>query len=162
METGQPVYLRPAEENWNAVIKASSAMPVLFKTPLYIDSQHLVDGGVADAIPVEEAHRRGATRIVVIRSQTAGYVKKAGMETWITGLLSRKHPRMRETMSKKAETYMRSLGLIANPPDGVQVMQIAPEPGLKSGRTTKKLPLLQEDYQLGKTQGKVLMEAWPE
>jgi predicted patatin/cPLA2 family phospholipase len=160
VETGRPVYLRPKEENWNAALKASSAMPVLFKTPLYIDAQRLVDGGVADAVPVEEAHRRGATRIVVIRSQTADYVKKGGMEARITGLLSRKHPRLREAMRNKAGIYMCSVGFIRNPPDGVEVMQIAPGRALRSGRTTRRLESLQEDYELGKSQGKDFLGAW--
>lgn len=162
VETGRPVYLRPSEENWNAVIKASSAMPVLFKTPLYIDSQHLVDGGVSDAIPVEEAYRRGATRIVVMRSQMAGYVKKGGMETWFTALFCRKYPRLQETQRSKADVYMRSVEFICNPPASVRVDQIAPEPALKSGRTTKHLELLQADYELGRSQGKDLVEAWRE
>jgi predicted patatin/cPLA2 family phospholipase len=162
VETGRPVYLRPQEENWNAVLKASSAMPVLFKTPQYIDSQRLVDGGVADAIPVEEAHRRGATRIVVLRTQAAGYVKKSGLEARITGLLSRKHPRLRETMREKAANYMRSVGFIQKPPDGVEVVQIAPRPALRSGRTTRDLGSLQEDYELGRSQGRELSGAWRE
>jgi predicted patatin/cPLA2 family phospholipase len=162
VETGRPVYLRPGEENWNAVLKASSAMPVLYKTPLVVDSQRLVDGGVADAVPVEEAHRRGATRIVVVRSQTADYVKKGGMEAWITGLLSRKHPRLRETMRHKAETYLRSWEFIENPPGDTEVVQIAPRRALRSGRTTRHLGSLQEDYELGKSQGRDFLGAWRE
>ena len=162
VETGQAVYIRPRAENWNAVLKASSAMPVLFKTPQYIDSQRLVDGGVADAVPVEEAGRRGATRIVVIRSQAAGYVKKGGVEVRITAFFSRKHPRLQETLRKKPESYMRSLEYIKNPPAGVQVDQIAPEPKLSSGRTTRDLESLQTDYELGRSQGKEFAEAWRE
>lgn len=162
VETGRPVYLSPGEENWNAVLKASSAMPVLFKTPQYMDSQRLVDGGVADAIPVEEAHRRGATRIVVVRTQTAGYVKKSGLEARLTGLLSRKHPRMRETMRNKAANYMRSVGFVQNPPGGVEVVQIAPRRVLRTSRTTRDLGPLQEDYELGRSQGKEVAGAWRE
>jgi predicted patatin/cPLA2 family phospholipase len=160
VETGQPVYLRPQKDNWNAVLKASSAMPVLFKTPQYMGSERLVDGGVADAVPVEEAGRRGAARIVVIRSQAAGYAKKDGMENRLTALLSWRHPRLQETLQKKPETYMRSVEFIRNPPAGVQVYQIAPDPKLRSGRTTRDLESLQADYELGRSQGKSFAEAW--
>jgi len=162
VESGEAVYLRPREENWNAVLKASSAMPVLFKTPQYMDSQRLVDGGVADAVPVEEAHRRGAARIVVIRSQAADYIKKDGMENRLTALLCWRHPRLKETLRRKPESYMRSLDFIKQPPVGVKVFQIAPEPKLNSGRTTRDLELLQADYELGRSQGKVFAEAWRE
>jgi predicted patatin/cPLA2 family phospholipase len=162
VETGRAVYLRPQEENWNEVLKASSAMPVLFKTPQYMGSERLVDGGVADAVPVEEAGRRGATRIVVIRSQAAGYVKKGGVEVKITAFFSRKFPRLQETLRKKPESYMRSVEFIENPPKGVQVFQIAPEPKLSSGRTTRDLESLQADYELGRSQGKDFAEAWRE
>jgi predicted patatin/cPLA2 family phospholipase len=162
VETGRAVYLRPQEDNWNAVLKASSAMPVLFKTPQYMDSERLVDGGVADAVPVEEAGRRGATRIVVIRSQSAGYVKKDGVEVKITAFFSRKFPRLQETLRRKPESYKRSIEYIKNPPAGVQVFQIAPEPKLKSGRTTRDMESLQADYELGRSQGKNFAEAWQE
>lgn len=162
VETGRAVYLRPREDNWNEVLKASSAMPVLFKTPQHMDSQRLVDGGVADAVPVEEAHRRGATRIVVIRSQAADYIKKDGMETRLTALFSWRHPRLKETLRRKPESYMRSLEFIRKPPAGVQVFQIAPEPKLSSGRTTRDLESLQADYELGRSQGKEFVEAWRE
>jgi predicted patatin/cPLA2 family phospholipase len=162
VETGRAVYLRPQEDNWNEVLKVSSAMPVLFKTPQYMGSERLVDGGVADAVPVEEAGRRGATRIVVIRSQAADYVKKDGVEVKITAFFSRKFPRLQETLRKKPELYLRSLEFIKNPPEGVKVFQIAPEPGLSSGRTTRNLESLQADYELGRSQGKNFAEAWRE
>lgn len=162
VETGRAVYLRPREENWNEVLKASSAMPVLFKTPQYVGSERLVDGGVADAVPVEEAGRRGATCIVVIRSQAASYVKNGGVEVEITAFFSRKFPRLQETLRKKPESYMRSVEYIKNPPAGVKVCQIAPEPKLRSSRTTRDLESLQADYELGRSQGKDFAEAWRE
>jgi flagellar hook protein FlgE len=56
-------------------LKASSALPLFYRPAISINGEELVDGGVADPIPVEEAYRLGARRIMVLRSRPANVVK---------------------------------------------------------------------------------------
>jgi NTE family protein len=46
-------------------VYASCALPVFYE-PAEIDGRHLVDGGIADALPVRRAAERGATRIIAV------------------------------------------------------------------------------------------------
>lgn len=154
VQTGKPVYIRPTVANWNDALKASSAIPVLFKTKLMIDRQRLVDGGVSDAIPVIEAHRRGANHIVVIRPHPSDYVKKGGMEARISTLFFRKHKGFKKTILEKPATYMESVRFMETPPQGVTVHQIAPAKPLHTSRTSTDLQGLEWDYQLGRELGK--------
>src|SRR5271157_4149427 len=71
METGAALYLRPGENNLEHYLKVSSALPILYRNILEIDSEKAIDGGIADSIPVMEACRRGATDITVLRSRPA-------------------------------------------------------------------------------------------
>ncbi|VTO29679.1 phospholipase, patatin family [Klebsiella pneumoniae] len=46
----------------------SSAIPGFYRSGVLLDGVSYLDGGVSDAIPVQEAARRGAQTIVVIRT----------------------------------------------------------------------------------------------
>ncbi len=72
VETGRPLFKETDAGNLEQVLKASSALPVFYRGFLTIDHQQMTDGGVSDPIPVGEALRRGATRIMVVRSPAAG------------------------------------------------------------------------------------------
>jgi predicted patatin/cPLA2 family phospholipase len=49
--------------------KASSAVPLFYRTPVALKGVDYWDGGITDALPVEVAHAMGNDCIVVIRTQ---------------------------------------------------------------------------------------------
>ena len=63
IETGQAVRLDRG--NLATVIKASLAVPVVF-APVSIDGRLLVDGGVANNLPVNVARDLGATQVIAV------------------------------------------------------------------------------------------------
>ena len=67
--TGEATYFTPGAGELIEVLRASSAVPILFRGVVTVDGRGYVDGGVAAPIPVEEAYRRGARDIVVVRSR---------------------------------------------------------------------------------------------
>ncbi|KAF0167378.1 MAG: patatin, partial [Caulobacteraceae bacterium] len=71
VDSGDPVYLRPTRSSFFAALKASCALPWLYRASVRVDDQALIDGGVSDPFGVEEAYRQGARRIVVVRSRPA-------------------------------------------------------------------------------------------
>lgn len=75
-KTGKAEYHTPTSEELAEIMKASSAIPILYRPGVSLGSGHYVDGGVADSIPIAEAIKRGATRIMVIRSREKLYRKK--------------------------------------------------------------------------------------
>ena len=82
-----PGYFSPQKENWLDIIRASSAIPGFYRTGALLDGISYLDGGISDAVPVQEAARRGAKTIVVIRTvpsqmyYTPQWFKR--MERWL-------------------------------------------------------------------------------
>ena len=69
VSTGESVFLKPAKDNLEEILKASSALPIFYRKFVSINETAYVDGGLADPIPVDEAYRRGAKKkILVLRS----------------------------------------------------------------------------------------------
>lgn len=150
MESGQAVYLHPDENMLAHYLKVSSSLPVLYRNILEIDNEKATDGGIADAIPVREACRCGATDITVIRSRSAGYVKKhSRLAAAIFSLYFRKYPRLVEKFRKRAENYNASVEFIHSPPEGVRIVEIAPPDNIAIGRTTKNETPLRAAYETG-------------
>lgn len=69
-------------------VYASSALPV-FYPPAIIGGMHLVDGGVADGLPITKAADRGADRIIAIHA-SAGR-KKDARDTIDKGMIAIQH-----------------------------------------------------------------------
>ncbi|MFV0575158.1 MAG: patatin family protein [Vibrio sp.] len=62
-------YLPIFSEYWADALKASCAIPALYRHEIPIGNKCYVDGGVSAAIPAQEAWRNGARLITVIRTE---------------------------------------------------------------------------------------------
>jgi predicted patatin/cPLA2 family phospholipase len=161
--TGNAVYLRPTAENMFEALKGSCALPMLYRPTVLVEGSPVLDGGVADPIPVEEAYRRGARRILVLRTRPPGYVKKARLETRVLSALLRKgQPKLTDAIQRSPAQYQRSVAFMHAPPPGCTVIQIAPPALLSTTRTSKDGEKLQRDYALGRELGLRAMQAWQE
>jgi len=154
METGKVHYLLPDEHTLEHYLKVSSAVPILYRNLLDVNGEKMTDGGIADAIPVREACRRGATDITVIRSRPLGYIKKRSpFVAAVFALYFRRYPRLAESFRKRAENYTASVEFIHCPPAGVKISEIAPPDSLTIGRTTTDETPLRAAYEAGITYG---------
>ncbi|GAA4900281.1 hypothetical protein GCM10023333_37670 [Ferrimonas pelagia] len=143
-------------------MKASSAMPVAYRGGVTLGDDNFVDGGVADAIPVAEAIRRGAKRLLILRSQTADYRKRAPASPRLLKHLLRKTPGLIAPMLQRAEQYNATLDLIRQPPKGVEIIEICPPPSFQLKRLTRSAAPLQQGYQLGLEAGVEAITRWHE
>ena len=117
---------------------------------LEVEGEKATDGGVVDAIPAREAHRRGATDITVIRSRPAGYVKKENpVALMVLALYYRKYPGLLESFRRRADVYNAAVRFVHCPPPGVRVAEIAPPPELDVGRTTRDEARLRVAFEIG-------------
>lgn len=159
VQTGGAVYLRADERTLFEALKASCAMPLLYQGVVNIEGSEYLDGGLADSIPVQEAHRRGARRIMVIRSQLAFYSKKSFWENRCIPLFFRRNPALRQALSERESRYNSVLSFIKNPPTDTEVLEICPST-IRSGRTTRARHLLEMDYAEGKRMGLCAIQKW--
>ena len=68
-----------------------------------------MDGGISDAIPVNQALRDGNKRIVAVLTRQRGYRKKKSGSRVLLRLIYRKYPEMLKTFRERAERYNRTL-----------------------------------------------------
>ena len=158
--TGAAIYTRPRESDLLDVLKGSCALPGLYRGKVHVDGEHVVDGSIADPIPVEEAYRRGARRIVVVRSRAATFVKKPGLANLASSALFWRTPALRRAVATLPERYATAVDFINRPPADCEIIHVTPDAPLATGRTTQDAKTLAHDYELGRRAGARAVERW--
>jgi predicted patatin/cPLA2 family phospholipase len=160
VERGEAAYRETTADDLEAVLKASSAVPVLYRDFPLIDGRPMADGGLVDPLPMGETIRRGARRIMVIRSRPRDYQKRENLLQHILNWKLRRFPSLREAMSGRVRRYNETIALIRRPPPGVSVIEICPPDGFRSSRLSRDPRILFEGYEQGRTLAGEAIEMW--
>lgn len=149
-----PIYLKPDKQTVIDYLKASSAIPFLYKAPLIDGEQQLLDGGVADPIPVCRAIEMGAKHVVVIRTVCAD-TEQSNWRQRINALpLKRAIPHVALDMLEMHEAaYTKAIETMRSPPKGVTITQIAPEQPLHCYALGSSPNSMSIDYETGHADG---------
>jgi len=159
--TGRAVFKDTAPDNLEHVLLASSAVPLYYRNYPEVDGKPMTDGGVADAIPVAEALRRGARRIMVVRSRRRDYRKRPGLfDQWVMSRYLRRRPALKEAMMKRVACYNETLDLIRRPPDGTEIVEICPPDAFRVSRLCRNHDILQEGYDQGRAEAAAAVARW--
>jgi len=158
--TGKAVYRVTNAEDLEHSLKASSAMPILYRRFLEVDGRPTADGGLTDALPVGEAVRRGARRIMVIRSRPRNYLKRPGLSDIFLKRHLRPYPRLQEEAAARVERYNASVTLLRNPPEGVSIVEICPPDDFRVTRLSRNVSILQEGYEQGRMLAAEAVARW--
>jgi predicted patatin/cPLA2 family phospholipase len=150
VQTGDAQYKLTGAHDLEHVLKASSAMPLLYRAYPEVDGRPMTDGGVADSIPVGEAIRRGARRIMVIRSRHRDYMKRPGLSEHVMRWHVRHYPFLQQAMAKRVERYNEAVALIRRPPEGASIIEICPPASFRVSRLSQDRRILQEGYEQGR------------
>lgn len=154
----EPTYISPTRESWLPTIKASSAIPGLYRQGVDLGGISYQDGGISDAIPVEEAYRRGADTIVVIRTvpsqayYTPQWMKR--MEHWLSESSLQQLVRI---MQQHEQSYHRIQQFIEKPPGDLRIFEIFPPKPLASNALGSRIAALNRDYHLGRRCGRYFL-----
>jgi predicted patatin/cPLA2 family phospholipase len=152
--TGEPRYLQPEHDRMLEALKASCALPVLYRSTVRFGDHELVDGGISDPLPVREAYRRGARTIVVVRSRPADFVKKDRMVNHLGAWTMRASPAIARACRSTATAYRDAVEFLRQPPDDCRVVHVAPSEALATRRTSRDRAALERDYALGRALGR--------
>ena len=158
VRTGAPRYLSPGADEMLDALKASCALPVLYRNTVRVGDEHLVDGGLSDPIPVREAYRRGARTIVVIRSRAAHFVKTESLGNHFGAWAMRREPGIAKACRGAARVYREAVAFTTAPPADCKIIQVAPAKALATGRTSRNRTALDRDYELGRSLGRQAIE----
>ena len=156
-----PTFLEPTADNWLTMLKASSALPYLYKKGVAIGTDHYVDGGVALPIPIQEAYNRGAKKIIVLRTaptdRNVGYPWARKLKSWVCK--SNKCPKVLDIITGYEDAYNQAISFIQQPPEDAQVIEISPPTKLASRILGSSDKALMADYQLGVEVGQAFLQS---
>lgn len=147
--TGQAEYLedKSSSERVMDIVRASSSLP--FVSPVTcVDGIPMLDGGIADSIPVEYASSQGYERQVVILTRNRGYRKKDSTMPF-SKVFYRKYPLLQKALSERNAVYNRTMDLIEKMEEEGRIIVIRPERPVEVGRMEKDTDKLRALYQEG-------------
>jgi predicted patatin/cPLA2 family phospholipase len=148
--SGRTLYHELRLPHINTPLKGSSALPIFYRGPVRFQDQALVDGGLTAPFPAEEAYRRGARRILVVRTRPSGVTKGPSALDVVTRIALHRRPALARAASRVAQHYARAVQFLAAPPEDAQVLELAPLRLLSASRTTQDASRLVADYQHGR------------
>jgi len=160
IETGKVIYVEPNVNNLEYLLKASSSIPILYRSAMKVSGIDVVDGGIGDPIPVIEAYNRGARNIMVIRSRPHNYTMKKSSNSFLNKFLYRKHPQLVSSIIKRSKTYEDSIAFMRNPPMDINIFEINPPSSFKTKRLTTDVSILKKDYDTGYATGFDAIKKW--
>lgn len=112
IETGEALYKRIIDmRSDDEYIKASMSLPLLSPI-LEIDGYKLLDGGIADSIPVEFAIKMGYDKQVVVLTQCRDYRKGKNNLMPIIKHNYKKYPKLIEALENRHIRYNQTLDLL--------------------------------------------------
>lgn len=152
IETGEAVYKKydGVDEQDFDLIRASASMPLVSQV-VEIDGQKLLDGGIADSIPVRFFEDAGYDRNIVVLTQPEGYLKKKNNLIPLMKLKYKKYPKLIEAMANRHLVYNETLEYIARKEKEGSLLVIRPEGTLPVGKVEKDPEKLKIAYELGRS-----------
>lgn len=154
VETGQPIYkeLKTTSEETYDWIRASASMPLVSKI-VELEGYKLLDGGVADSIPLAYFESLGYKRNVVILTQPLGYQKAHNRLMPLMRMSLRGYPKMIEAMDKRHIMYNRQLEFVAQAEREGRCLVIRPEKKIPIGHISHDPNQMRLVYEQGRTVG---------
>jgi predicted patatin/cPLA2 family phospholipase len=148
-DTGEVLYFPATGPRIHHDLKAGCALPFLYRGPVACQDRQVVDGDLVDPIPAQEAYRRGARRMIVIRSRPSGVVKRSNALTRPLAALLSRTPAVAKASLHTALRYQEAVQFIQAPPHDAQIIELAPVRPLETKRTTQDPACLRADYRAG-------------
>jgi predicted patatin/cPLA2 family phospholipase len=160
VRSGKAVYKETSAGELEHLLKATSALPVLYRDFPLVDGRPVADGGVADPIPVAEAIRRGARRIMVIRSRPGKFRRRRDLSSYFITLFLSRYPELRTMVQNQNRIYNEAVSLVHEPPSGVSVVEICPPVDFRLGRFSTAPEALQAGYAQGSAMADEAIARW--
>ena len=154
VETGEAVYKRlehggDLTYDW---IRASASMPLCSRV-VELEGRKLLDGGIADSIPLEFMVKQGFERNVVVLTQPANYVKHPNRFVPLMRLGQLRHyPHFTEAVAHRHEMYNAELNYVRQCEVQGQALVFRPDSPLPIGHTSHDPEEMRRVYDIGREQ----------
>lgn len=132
--------------------RASASMPLL-SSVVEVDGYKLLDGGIADSIPVEWFRSIGYKKNIIILTRDKTYRKKKNKMIPLFRVILRKYPEVAKAMKTRHKMYNRELRMVNALEKAGKALVIRPSEPITISRTENDPQKLEEVYQLGRKDG---------
>ena len=153
LETGKAEYYHitdlKKEMNW---LRASASLPLL-STPVVLDGQKYLDGGICDSIPLEKSMADGNGKNVVILTQHRGFIKKPSANRYPSRVMYRRYPEFVRAMDTRHDMYNAQTDLCYEMEKQGKAYIIQPEKPVEIARLEKDKAKLRRLYETGYREG---------
>ena len=148
--TGQAVYL---EKNGTpsdilSIVRASSSLPFMAK-PVQFNGRTLMDGGIADPIPLQKALADGVGKAVIILTKQKGYRKKKSFFTKGYRYFYKEFPGLNNALEIRWKRYNDTLELIERLENEGKVFVIRPSNDHDVSRAERDIARLENLHSQG-------------
>ena len=152
--TGQAVYHKMDRVDFDELewLRASASMPLASKV-VEVAGHKLLDGGVADSIPLAYFESIGYDRNVVILTQPEGYVKHRTKLMPLMRIGLRRYPEMIQAMDRRYLMYNHELEFVRQAEREGRCLVIRPDEKLPIGHISHDSEEMKRVYQIGREMG---------
>ncbi|MBP3374733.1 MAG: patatin family protein [Bacteroidaceae bacterium] len=152
--TGKPVYKKLTHVDYDCLewLRASASMPIVSR-PVEVGGYKLLDGGIADSIPLRYFQDLGYERNIVILTQPKGFTKKRTKLMPAFHLFTRRYPAIVKAMGRRHLMYNEQLEYLQQQEEEGRILLIYPPEPLPIGRTEQNEKKMRHVYGLGRRMG---------
>lgn len=157
--TGEPVYFEKRNEPAEvlAIVRASSSLPFMSK-PVEFEGRQLMDGGIADPLPIRKALMDGVTHPVIVLTKPKGYRARKSSFSFIMQALYRQFPGIVKSMEIRAAVYNETMEFIETMEAEGKALVIRPAETFNIGRIERDPAKLTELYNQGYRDAEEMLE----
>lgn len=149
-ETGEAVYFEKGEvgEDIMDIFRATCSLPFISR-PIHFNGRVLMDGGLADSIPLERSIEDGNKRNVLVLTRPRGYRKRPSLLNRLICLLYPQYKGLRSALINRHLKYNTTMDLVDRLEKKGDVFVIQPETEIDAGRIERNKVKLHAAYDLG-------------
>ena len=130
------------------IVKASSSLPYVSRIA-YVDGEPMLDGGIADSIPLLRARELGYDNNLVVLTRNKGY-RKSERAIRLPRFVYKQYPQLRAVLERRNTLYNEQLALVERLEAEGMLTVLRPERPIEVGRierdTRKLVALYDEGY----------------
>lgn len=151
VESGKPEYIKCKDMFADIdYIRASASMPLVSQI-VEVGGKKLLDGGIADSIPLKAAENHGFEKNIVVLTRPQGYRKKKASLRWLIAWIYRKYPNFVKAFIERPEMYNDELDYIEKQEKAGKILVIRPSRLVKISKMEQNLDIVREMYDLGRS-----------
>ena len=149
--TGETVYVEKAgltKADFMNVLRAGSSLPLVQK-PVSFKDRVLMDGGLADPVPIQKSIADGNQRHILILTQPKGYRKSSSDLAWLIKIHYRHFECLCQRIEARQRRYNETMDLIDQMEREEKIFVIRPKGDIKAGRMERNKDKLYALYDQG-------------